>query len=176
MLTKNEKNEIGRCFREMKPMLERICRAKMLTGKEDIEDIISNVFCEICSYCEKYEMPENPRGWIYKVLSNMIASKFREIYRQRKNIAQYIDEAVPATESAESEAVTKIQTEYIIREIRQRISGEDMELYWMLTKREATVYETAVHTGSTINAVKQKKYRISRKIKKILNDAGVYCK
>lgn len=92
--------DIDRLFKEMKQELYHFI-AKKVGNKDDIEDILQNVFLKIVEKAGSLEDTEKVRGWIYTITRNTIVDHYRKskykVYNNRLeglNIAQEVRNAI----------------------------------------------------------------------------------
>lgn len=172
-MTEDEKDLCSRLFTEVMPKLKKLCEVKMCGCISDSDDVIAKTYLALCIYVDEIGVPALPEAWLYSVLNNQINLNFKEIYKSRSTEQYNDEENSPECDSAENEAILKMQCREILKKIGEQIEPADLELYFEITKKEASIEQLAKQNGVSEAAIKQKKYRTAKKIKKIVKDAGI---
>ncbi len=68
-------------WNQFEPQLRTVCRVKLRSHPDNIDDVISDVFTALCEKVNKDGLPEKPKAWLYGTLNNKINLKYREIYK-----------------------------------------------------------------------------------------------
>lgn len=71
-------------WNEYEPQLRKICRVKLRSCPDEVDDVMSEVSLALCKQIEKFGKPEKPKQWLYATFNNIINLKYREIYKQKE--------------------------------------------------------------------------------------------
>lgn len=139
---------------------------------DEIDDVISEVFLALCKKVNESGMPEDPRAWLYKTLSNRIARKFKDIYahRQRTVDVAEIEDVFPS----DGNFVEELETRTFLEELRARcfaeLSEDDMKLIECVYTLDMSMKEVAHIFKISEFAAKQRCYRLRDRLRKIARD------
>lgn len=147
--------------------MRKICSVKMRNCKDEIDDVISETYLALCAHTKKYGLPSNPTAWLYSVLYRRINNKFREIYKQAKNIAE-LDEAqiLPFEIDFDEEMLKSVSIDKLKNELLSQLTAQEFELYRLIYIKKESYSKIAEHYSISQSAVKQRHYRLCNKIKK----------
>lgn len=151
------------------PQLCKICKYKMNKYPDYIDDIISEVYLALCKKISEFGVPEYPKAWLYGATNNLIAAKFKFIYTQREKIIN-IDEKeyeLPYEYEFESVVHNNVILNDLIEFIDKNLNEDEKSLIKYIYIDELSMKEIANKSNSTPSAVKQKHYRLVKKIKKL---------
>lgn len=72
-------------WNEYEPQLRKICRVKLRSCPDEVDDVMSEVSLALCKQIEKFGKPEKPKQWLYATFNNIINLKYRKYINKRKN-------------------------------------------------------------------------------------------
>lgn len=55
-------------WNEYEPQLRKICRVKLRSCPDEVDDVMSEVSLALCKQIEKFGKPEKPKQWLYATL------------------------------------------------------------------------------------------------------------
>jgi RNA polymerase sigma factor (sigma-70 family) len=159
-------------WREYEPSLRRICDSKLSSYPSEIDDVIGDTYLALCNTISKGVKINNPKAWLYGTLNNTIKLKYAELDRKKK---RYI-----RLESVEHELFYDVEfckqelSDEILNHIKDEIFDELLDsektLLVLIYEKKLTLKEISKILSTTETAIKQKHYRLKRKIKKLAKE------
>ena len=159
-----------RLWRKYEEQLRRVCGARMSGCPQDAEDVISEVFCALCAQVEKSGAPDMPKAWLYGTLNNQINMRFRTICKIREHETE-LDEReymLPLGCDLIESKTQQIYESEIKGKLKKLLRKDEYELICLIHFDGLKMKEAAKRLNSTPSAVKQKHYRICRRLRKII--------
>lgn len=154
--------------------IRRLCKYKLNSNQDAIEDVIADVFLYLWIEIDNNGVPQNLHGWLYKVAVNLINQKYREFYNGKNKILSY-DDGI-----AKSYLLTgydiddlRLESETLFMwadEIIDELPEKDRTLFKMIYDEDLPMKEIAERLGTTATAIKQRHYRLVRKVKKAVRE------
>lgn len=163
---------------KLEPRLRVICEVKLAGLPDEVDDVIAEVFTALCEKTEKSRPPEHPQAWLYGVLNNKIGARLREICQKKETELPLPEEAAELpyepTESGIDEMTNGVIAADIADRARAFLREDESELIEAIYFRNLSHRDYAQGTGTTEAAVKQKHYRIMKKLRRyfLKNDAS----
>ena len=159
-------------WKDIEPHLRRICKIKLGSCPQEAEDVIADVFLAFCNRAAKYGIPQSPKGWIYRAFNNILNSKYRELYRKRKNEYEAFDEeyVLPYKNDISEDVINSIYLNQVMEILEKELKKEELELFNYIYRENLKIKEISNILGLNESAVKQKHYRLCNKIKRIVNE------
>ncbi len=171
-MDENNKALCEALWEQYEPRLRVICEVKLSGLPDEVDDVISEVFTALCERLEKFGPPERPQAWLYGVLNNKINTRLREIYRKRKKEQPLPEDEVDVPFEPTENAIDELTDEIYAAEIRDKLRGllrdDEYELISEIYYEHMTRRDAALKAGTTESAIKQKHYRIMKKLRKLL--------
>ena len=152
-------------WNEYEPQLRKICRVKLRSCPDEVDDVMSEVSLALCKQIEKFGKPEKPKQWLYATFINL---KYREIYKQKEkqeNIENK-DLELPFEQNGIEEKIEEIYNNEIRDKLSTFLSNDECIIIKYIYFDRLKMKEIADIIGSTESAVKQKHYRICNKLRK----------
>lgn len=158
---------------EYEPQLRKVAAAKLHSRPDEIDDVISDVFVALCEKVQKDGAPEKLKGWLYGTLNNIINLKYREIYRIREKEIDLSDFEVeiPISNDVIDEKINEIYNYEIKDKLKDILNKDEYQIIHAIHFEKLKIKEVAQIVGSTESAVKQKHYRICKKLRKIIGSS-----
>lgn len=158
---------------EYEPQLRNVATAKLHSHPDEVDDVISDVFVALCEKVQKDGVPEKLKGWFYGVLNNIINLKFRELYRIKEKETDLLDIKVeiPVTNDVIEEKIDEIYNDEIKNRLKELLNEKEYEIIYLLHFKKLKMKEVAQLLNSTETAIKQKHYRICKKLRKIIGNS-----
>lgn len=168
-VTEAENKICAELWAEYEPSLRNVCKAKMHGCENDVDDIIGDVYLALCNHVAKEGLPTYQKSWLYGTLKNLINVKFREKYRDERHMANFsIDEIeLPY----KHDFVSDVEDNNSINELNSIIgtlNKDEQVLIYSTYFDKKKMKEIAKELGSTESAVKQRRYRLCNKLRKLL--------
>ena len=158
---------------ENEPQLRRICKLKLASSPDDIEDVISETFLALCKRISENGVPDKPKGWLYATMNNLINLKYREIYKYKEREKSLSDEEfeLPIASDDIGEKTDEIYNDEIKDRLKELLTEDEYQIIYRIYFSGLKMKEIARLHNSTESAVKQKHYRICRKLRKAMADS-----
>lgn len=153
---------------ECEPKLRKICQIKLQNNPDEIDDVIAETFFALCSKAEANELPDNTNAWLYGAFNNILNKKYREIYKEKENRADLSGKKykLPFDRNFEKEMLDKLSAEELKIKLDKELKDDEKLLLELIFIDKMKLREIAVRLNSTEAAIKQKKFRLVRKIRK----------
>lgn len=157
---------------EYEPQLRKVAKTKLRSCPNEVDDVISDVFVALCEKVSKDEVPEKPKAWIYGTLNNIINLKFREIYKIKEKETGLSDEEydLPLANDIIEEKIDEIYNDEIKSRLKVLLTEDEYKIIHSIHFDKMKMKEVAKLHNSTEAAIKQKHYRICRKLRKIIGN------
>lgn len=136
-------------------------------SKEDIEDVISDVFFVFWKNRNKFDKNREVKYYLVGIASNLIKEKFR-----KTKIVYNIEDYENISNSDVNCMYEKNEREMIIEETLNKMSLEDRTIFVMYYYDFKKIKQIADHLEISEFAIKSRLHRIRRKIKKELESEG----
>lgn len=162
-----------RVWIENEPRIRKICELKLNSCPDEIDDVISELFLAFFKKMSKDGLPEKPKGWLYATLNNIINMKYREIYKLREREKRLSDEEFELSFEVDviGEKIDEIYDGEIKDKLKELLTEDEYHLIFSVYFDGMKMSEYARLHNSTEAAVRQKHYRICRKLRKTLINA-----
>lgn len=151
--------------------LRKICNIKLQSCPSEIDDVISEVFLALCKKVNSDGVPDNPKAWLYATLRNIINSKYREVNKHKKLKSKLANKEfeLPYTYSFENDILDSFLAEKIINTLESEFSELDNLIIKYVCEDKLKMKEVAELLNMSEPAVKQRYYRLCKKVRKIAN-------
>lgn len=157
---------------EYEPSLRRICEYKLSSYPSEIDDVIADTFLALCDTVNSGIELKNPKAWLYGTLNNIIKLKYAELDRRKKSYIRF--------ESVEHELFYNINfdetkfsaevLEEIMDDLLNELLSSEQTLLILIYIKKLKYKEIAKILNTSQAAVKQKHYRLKRKIKMLTKE------
>ncbi|MCM1363625.1 MAG: sigma-70 family RNA polymerase sigma factor [Faecalibacterium sp.] len=169
------KNDIcEKLWLENEASLRKICRVKMQSHPDIIDDIISDTFLALCQYVsENNNVPNIPKAWLYGTLNNIINQKYRKIYKTEKSKTSLSEKEynLHFTSGGIEDKIDEIYSYQIKDKLKYLLNDDEYQIIKYIHYDELKVKDVAKILNSTESAIKQKHYRICNKLRKIIKNS-----
>lgn len=164
----DEKKLCTELWIQYEPMIRRMSVFKLQSNKAEIEDLIADVCLALCSKVDESGPPEKPREWLIGVFNNLLNGKYREAYAKRENETEYSDEEyeLPFRGNSIEQKEDQIYFEELVKKA-EGVFKEDDYVILDHAVRDTKLKDIAVELNKSVDAVKQKRYRVFEKLRKI---------
>lgn len=156
-------------WNEYEPQLRKICRVKLRSCPDEVDDVMSEVSLALCKQIKKYGEPNKPKQWLYATLNNIINLKYRELYKfkEKQESLENNDFELPFEENGIESKIEEIYNNEIRDKLSTFLSNDEYIIIKYIYFDRLKMKEIADIIGSTESAVKQKHYRICNKLRKL---------
>lgn len=115
------------------------------------------------------EYPNEPKKWIYGTLNNLIKKKFVNLYKDQEHCISTHDDTLtmPLVGPNHIEKLfQKLSNRELKKELENFLSNDEYRLIELIYFEKLKLKQIAKIYHTTESAIKQKHYRICRKLKK----------
>lgn len=138
-------------------------------SKEDIEEIISDVFVTLWNNQAKLDVERKLSLYLAGITKNLIKKKYR--YIQLKDNIEDFEEKIISTENIEN-SYQENEIEKIIRNEIEKLKKEDKDIFISYYYYSRKIKEIAIEFNISESKVKTKLHRLRNRIKKVLEKRG----
>lgn len=156
-------------WNEYEPTLRKICQNRLASCPSEIDDVISETYFALCRNIDSGELIHNPKAWLYGTLNNIIKTKYSEINKIRKNQISLTnrENELYYNVDFDGEKISYELIEKIKYSIIEQLDVSEKNLIDLIYVKRLKFKEVADILNISESAVKQKIYRLKRKIKLI---------
>lgn len=173
MLTENRDMELSKVlWEEYEPSLRRLCNYKLSSYPDEIDDVIAETYLALCNAIDKGTEIQNPKAWLYGTLNNRIKLKYSEIDRKKKTYIRFdsIEHKLFYCVDFEEEELSEDTIERLKDDVFSELIDAERTLLVLIYDKKIKLKDVAKILNTTEAAVKQKHYRLKRKIKKLAKE------
>lgn len=155
-------------WNEYEPQLRKICRVKLRSNPDEVDDVMSEVSLALCKQIENSGQPEKPKQWLYATFNNIVNLKYREIYKhkEKQENIENKDFELPFEQNGIEDKIEEIYNHEIRDKLHSFLSEDEYLIIKYIYFDRLKMKEIADIINSTESAVKQKHYRICNKLRK----------
>jgi len=151
--------------------LKRLCQIKLNYNVSEIDDVIPETNFAFMVMFSNGKLPDNPKAWLYGTANNIIKKKYSEIDNDKKHKVSldsdfYDLSFLYATPDFAEDMISDEHIERLAQEIERELDKEENIILELFHHEHKSLREIADVLGKSEAAVKQKHYRLCRKIKK----------
>lgn len=165
----DEKKLCAELWDKYEPMIRKMSNYKLQSSKSEIEDLIADVCLALCKKVHESGPPEKPKEWLIAVFNNLLNGKYKEIYAKRENETIYSDEEydMPFRDNSIQQKEDEIFAAEILKKAEGTLKKDDYVIIDSSVIKDLKLKDIAANLNKTENAVKQKRYRVFQKLRKI---------
>ena len=154
-------------WEKYKPGLQKFCSYKLKSHPDEVDDVISDVFLALCEQIEKRGVPKSPKAWLYSTFSNILNSKYREIYKAREKHVSLLDKEIkiPNATDMNKDIFDKIYGDELREFLKAELNENEYRLVQYIYYEKLKMAEIAVLENTTEAAIKQRHYRLCNKLR-----------
>lgn len=169
----NEKEELCKnLWDECKDELTGMCRYKLSSHPDEVEDVIADAFYYLCVAVFENKRIENHRAWLIGVTNNLIKKKYTELNRMKFRNVSFYEEDVDIYEYSDDIFLDNLISDSVIERLSDTIicelSEKEQQLYYYVYKEKLKMKEFAVLLGITEVNARQRNYRLTKKLKTLI--------
>ena len=155
-------------WKSYEPQLQKICNIKLSGAQEDGEEVLAETFLALCKKIGLGGELEYPQAWLYATLNNLIKQKYTERAKSSSTFADLLEHTdLPY----ECDMAEKVFDEDMLRKLKaileKELTEDEKQLLVYIIYEKKAYKEIAELTESSENIVKQRKFRLFNKIKKL---------
>lgn len=173
MQIENKDMELSKVlWEECEPNLRRICSHKLSGYPNEIDDVIAETYLALCNTIDKGIEIQNPKAWLYGTLNNQIKLKYSEIDRKKKIYIRLenVEHELFYNVNFDEKELSQETIEKIKDDVFDELTDTENTLLILIYDRKIKLKEVAEILNTTEVAIKQKHYRLKRKIKNIAKE------
>lgn len=165
----DEQRICAELWAEHESLIQGLCVFKLQSCPVEIEDVVADVCLALCEKVSKSGPPEKPKEWLIGVFYNLLNSKYKEIYAQRENETSYSDEEfdLPFCDDSFRKKDNELLVADLLYKAKGKLKNDDYALLDYTFNKCFKAKEIAADINKSEDAVKQKRYRIYQKLRKI---------
>ena len=130
--------------------------------KEDIEEIILDVFLAVWKNQNRLDINKNMSSYISGITKNLFIKKYKK-YRIHESIDDYEEKCIDLTSEKQK---------ILVEEFKKIKKEEDKEIFTMYYYEEKNIKEISKICNMSESKIKSKLFRVRRKLKKALKERG----
>lgn len=169
-----EKTELcKRLWDECKDDLTKLCKYKLSSHPDEVEDVIADAFYYLCVAVFKNRKIDNYKAWLVAVTYNLIKKKYTEINRAKTQRVSFYEENIDGyicEEDLFSEEVSDTVIDNLSSSVLSQLSESEQLLYKYIYVDKLKMKEIATRMELTEVNVRQRHFRLSRKLKNMIKE------
>ncbi len=146
-----------------------IANSKMFFSKEDIEEIIADVYLVLWNNQKMLDINKSMSAYIAGVTKNLILKVARN-NKQIESIEKY-EEQLVSIQNIELDYLENQRRKAMINELK-KMKKQDQEIFILYYYEQRKVKEIAIIFDMSESKVKSKLFRIRKKLSKVLKKGG----
>lgn len=175
MLNKLESDNvlIDKLWNECGQSIKKLCEIKLRSDPEAAKDVYSDVFLSLTKAVKEGRAISNHKAWLYKTANNLIIKKYEDIKKNKEVLTDFSDEAtvnLAITTDVLDATISDDDIERMADVIIGELNREEQCLLENYYYNNKTLKEIAVLTGKSECAIKQRHYRLCKRIRHRINE------
>lgn len=151
------------------PRLRRVIRARRsFLAVEDVEDLIQDVLLSVHAVRHTYDPARPFFPWLLAIVRNRLADAARRYSRQQGHELAVADLDVTFADLASNTPDAGIGDEGALAEAIRQLPDGQRQAVELLKLQEMSLKEAAVHTGSSVGALKVATHRAMTSLRRAL--------
>ena len=173
-ITQEEKEELcKKLWNDCKDELTRMCRFKLSSHLDEAEEVVAEAFYFLCLAVFEDKSITNYKAWLTAVTNNLIKRKYIELNKMKLRNAVLNEENIDM-EYSDDIIIDNLIPDTVIERLYDAIICEltlkEQQLYRYVYKDKLKMKEIAALLDITEVNAKQRHYRLSKKLKKIIKN------
>lgn len=159
-------------WNEYEPELRKLCHYRLSSYPSEIDDVIAEVYLALCNAINKGEDISKPKAWLYGTVNNLIKLKYTELNKIKRlhiNLDSVEHELFYDLNIDESLLTAEV-IEALKDEIFDELTATDKTLLILIYIKKLKFRDIAKILNTTESAVKQRHYRLKRKVKSLAKE------
>ncbi len=170
-MNESQKQLCAELWERYEPQLRNLCNIKLQGYDEDKKEVLSETFLILCKKIDMDGELEYPQAWLYATLNNLVKQKYTE---HNNSKVAYISEYSQIDLPYEYDLLDEMFDEETLKELKailkKELTDDEKQLLYYIIYENKTYKEIAELTASNENSIKQRKYRLFNKIKKLAKE------
>ncbi len=175
-INENSKHELcKKIWRENEQKLRRLCTYKLSGHPDEIEDVMAETALILWTALFEDKIIKYPNSWLYATANNLIKKKYRDLKIERESRVSFDEEDVKnynlavGYDSVSCHLPDEMLEKFLIY-ADSLLTDKEKLLFQYVYEDRLKMKEIAVKFSSTESAVKQRNYRLTRNIKRLLKE------
>ena len=154
---------------QYEPELRKFCRAKLIGYSDDADDVLSKTFQIFWAKLLKDGVPPYPEKWLYITANNLIRQEYDNHKKIHDNETSFEHHEfyVSSMDNVDDNMAYEQLYPELAAEIRDKLTDDEKRILKLAVIDDLSYAEIAEIMGLTEDAVKQRKFRIVRKLQKL---------
>ena len=150
-----------------KDRIHQLCSIKLRSCPNEVEDVVSEVFLSLCKKVAESDVPEKPKEWLYGTFRNLLNKTYKNAYSSRENETSFSESEIELPYTHDD--IRSKETEMYVEELRNAgiLNNDELELIDLIYYKNLRYKEIAELKNTTESAIKQKHYRVIRKLRNV---------
>lgn len=159
-------------WNKYEPSLRKICQYKLSGNLSEVDDVIADAYLALCDAIKSNAEISNYKAWLYGTVNNLIKLKYAEINKRKKTYVRLesVEHKLFYDVDFDDFDLTDELLDGIITDILQQLLDSEKTLLILIYIKKLKFKEIAEILDTTEDAVKQKHYRLKRKIKRLAKE------
>lgn len=155
-----------------RPGLVDMCKFRLNSVSAEIDDVLDEVYMALWNTIDSGVEIRKPKEWLYSTTHNYITHTYKNTNKTKKNLVSFNKEgfeeyALAVYPDFADELISDEKIEELAEKITEQLDESEQLLYKYIYEDKLKHKEVASLLSTTLPAVKQKNYRLTRKIKKL---------
>lgn len=165
-------NFCNELWEQCEPKIRKLCNVKMNGHPDEIDEIISDTYIALCDAVSKGKVFTNPSAWLYGTANNLIKQKYKElkIYKEKNKTLSNAGYELAYNIDFLDAMISDDNIEQMKAEIETELSDSEKMLLDFIYTDNLKTKEIAGILNISESAVKQKRYRLVKKIKQMAKE------
>lgn len=159
-------------WNECEPSIRKLCNYKLSAYPSEVDDVVGDIYLALCDAVRKGHKIDNPKAWLFSTANNCIRIKYSEINHRLKKFSHWDSNEQRLFYDVDFENV--VVSDDTLEEIKDSIIDElptpEKTLFILIYVKKLKLKEIAKIMNTTESAVKQRKYRLKLKIKRLIKE------
>lgn len=173
-----EKQELcNKIWMENKDAIENYCKYKLMSYPSEASDVTADISYHLCEAIMNDKIHTNPKSWLFAVARNLVKKKYEEANIKKKCFIEYNEECIEKTENIsfdEDLILDNLISDSVIESlsitILDKLSTNNQQLYHFIYNDHLKMKEIAQILNISVDAVKQRNKRLTKKIKQLVKE------
>lgn len=171
-LTHQQSEYCDEIYNEYAPKIRQYCMS-MISGKSyEVDDIVSETFCEFCKAIASGTEIKYPYAWLSKVAQRTVYKRYDEIAKAMKMeiSLEAVESMVSYEVHYELKRLPESAIEKIYDEIMEELKPQERELIYLRREKKQMYWEIAKEKGKKPTAVKMQFSRIKKRVTELVKE------
>ncbi len=170
--TTNEMELCEKLWNEYEPSIRQLCNYKLSAYQSEIDDVVADIYLALCDAVKNGHINSNPKAWLFSTANNCIKLKYTELNFRKKKLIHInnFDCKLFYNIDFENIAVNEDTLDQILKSIYDELLASEKTLLILIYKKKLKYKDIAQILNTTESAVKQKNYRLKRKVRQLIKE------